>query len=71
MKNRIQTFIDNTKPTLELYNTFGKVYPIDASGGINQIFKATKRALLPNLIFIYGPPVDKKCCLAKFLECRL
>jgi len=57
LKNRIANFIANTSPTLELYNTFGKVYPIDATGGVNEIFEATKEALIPNIIYIYGPPV--------------
>ena len=57
LKNRIQVFMDNTLPVLELYNTFGKVHDIDATGGINEILECTKMALLPNLTFIYGPPV--------------
>ena len=70
LTNRIKNFLESTGPTLALYNTFGKVHPIDASGGIAQIQQATKDALLPNLCFIYGPPVSVQCKLAKFLQNR-
>ena len=70
LKNRIKNFCDSTGPTLALYNTFGKVYPINATGSIQEIFEATKQALLPNLCFIYGPPVKMQCKLAEFLKSR-
>jgi UMP-CMP kinase len=68
IKNRIQVFFDNTTPTLYLYNIFGKVFKIDAIGSINAVYNLTKQALLPNLTFLYGPPVDDQTKLAKFLE---
>lgn len=41
LKNRIANFVASTGPTIALYNTFGKVYPINACGGINEIYEAT------------------------------
>jgi len=38
IKNRIQVFFDNTKPTLDLYNKFGKVHTINALGSINEVY---------------------------------
>ena len=38
IKNRIQVFFDNTEPTLDLYNKFGKVHTIDALGSINEVY---------------------------------
>jgi adenylate kinase family enzyme len=32
---RIDAFIKATEPTLNLYKTFGKVYPVDASRSID------------------------------------
>jgi len=71
LKNRIANFVASTTPTINLYNTFGKVYPIDACGGINEIFAATKEALLPNIIYLYGPPIGQNRQLAEFLQDRL
>jgi hypothetical protein len=50
--------MDNTIPVLSLYNTFGKVHNIDATGSINNILTATRDALRPNLTLVYGPPVN-------------
>ncbi len=67
---RIEAFTKDTEPTLEMYRTFGKVYPVNALGTIDQVYAATKEALLPNLTFIFGPPVDDVCKLACFLKNR-
>lgn len=47
IKNRIQKFFDESVPVVDFYRKFGKVRTIDASGGIGEVYAATKQALMP------------------------
>ena len=49
LKKRFNAYNEQTKPVLELYQKFGKVRKIDASGDINDVYKLTKQALLPEI----------------------
>jgi len=47
IKKRIQNYFDQTLPVVDYYKKFGKVNEIDATGGIAEVYAATKRAVLP------------------------
>lgn len=46
-KKRIDEFNTRTRPVVDFYNRFGKIRFIDAKGEVNEIYNATKEALLP------------------------
>ena len=47
IKKRIQHFVDYTVPVIEYYSKIGKVRRIDASGDVNDIYEATRKAIIP------------------------
>jgi len=48
-----------------MYKKFGKVRTIDASGSINEVYKQTKEALLPEVYFLIGPMGSGKTTIGK------
>lgn len=47
IKKRVQNFFDNTIPVIDYYNKIGKVRRIDATGEVNDIYEATRQAIIP------------------------
>jgi len=64
---RFRAFNEQTKPVVDLYEKFGKVRRIDASGDIPEVFELTKLALLPQVSFMLGPKCSGKTTLGKAL----
>ena len=67
IKNRVEVFFESTKPVLDVYWRLGKVANINGIGEIDQIYENVKKAIVPNLIFLYGAPVTGKSTIAKLI----
>jgi adenylate kinase family enzyme len=65
IRNRIQVFYDSTQPVLDTYWRLGKVAMINGLGEIEDIYENVKKAIVPNLIFLYGAPCTGKSTVAK------
>lgn len=65
IKNRIEVFNESTQPVLDVYWRLGKVAMINGLGEIEEIYENVKRAIVPNLIFLYGAPSTGKSTVAK------
>jgi adenylate kinase family enzyme len=55
---------------VELYKKFGKVHHIDASQSIVKVYEETRKAVLPQVHFILGPPKSGKKSLGNGLAER-
>jgi adenylate kinase len=55
LKKRFKSYNEQTKPVLDLYSRFGKVRKIDASRDVNDVYKLTKQALVPEIFLLIGP----------------
>ena len=53
-----------------MYTRLGKVKHIDASKSVNEVFLATKKAMLPEIFFMIGPKGSGKSTIAKELANR-
>jgi adenylate kinase family enzyme len=60
LKNRLRAFKECSRPVVELYSKFGKVRHIDASQSINKVYEETRKAVLPEVMFMVGPPKSGK-----------
>jgi adenylate kinase family enzyme len=47
IKKRVQNYFDQSYPVVEYYSRFGKVFKIDATGDVGQVYEQTKNAILP------------------------
>ena len=70
IKKRVQNYFDTSYPVVEYYQKFGKVRKIDATGGISEVYKQTKEAILPQTMFILGPKASGKTIIAQNLAER-
>jgi adenylate kinase family enzyme len=70
LRKRLQAFNDSSKPVVDLYNKFGKVRHIDASQSIATVYDETRRAVIPEVFFIIGPPKSGKKNLGQALAER-
>jgi Cdc6-like AAA superfamily ATPase len=70
LKKRLRNFNDLSKPVVDMYAKFGKVKHIDASKSVNEVFEATKKAMLPEIFFMIGPKGSGKSSVAKKLGDR-
>lgn len=70
LRKRLQAFNDSSKPVVDLYNKFGKVRHIDASQSIAAVYEETRRAVLPEVFFMIGPPKSGKKNLGQSLAER-
>jgi len=60
IRKRLQTFVDESKPVVEMYKSLGKVREVDGSGDQIEVFKATRKAMLPQVSWIIGPKMSGK-----------
>lgn len=67
LRKRFNTYNEQTRPVIDLYRKFGKVRTIDGSGNINEVYQATKKALLPEVYFLVGPKASGKSIVGKHL----
>jgi UMP-CMP kinase len=47
IKKRVQNYYEASYPVVEYYQRFGKVFKIDALGGIMDVYRITKAAVIP------------------------
>jgi hypothetical protein len=70
IKKRLQTFVDESKPVVDMYERFGKVREVDGSGDPIEVFKATRKAMLPQVTWIVGPKISGKTTIGNMLAYR-
>jgi len=70
ISKRLATFHEQTDQTVNFYKQFGKVRDINAEHDPDEVYRLTREALLPNLIFFYGPPASGQNTVAEAL-CKL
>ena len=70
LKKRLRNFNELSKPVVEMYAKLGKVKHIDASKSVNEVFEATKKAMLPEIYFMIGPKGSGKSIVSKTLGAR-
>jgi len=70
IKKRVQNFFDNTIPVIDYYNKIGKVRRIDATGEVNDIYEATRQAIIPQIMFVIGPKACGKTTIATNMASR-
>ena len=70
LRNRLKAFQECSSPVVDLYEKFGKVRRIDASEGINSVYEATKKAILPQIFFMIGSAKAGKSTLSNALAER-
>jgi adenylate kinase family enzyme len=70
LKKRLKAFQDLSKPVVELYAKFGKVRTIDASFPIEEVYKKTREAMLPQIFWMIGPKCSGKTALGSALADR-
>lgn len=70
IKKRVQAYFDQSVPVIEFYQKFGKVFKIDATVGISEVYQQTKNAVIPQTTFIIGPKCSGKSTLASKLAQR-
>ena len=59
-----------SKPVVELYQKFGKVRWIDATGDIPTVYEKTRNAMLPQVFFMIGPHGSGKTTAGNILSER-
>ena len=57
-------------PVVEYYQKFGKVHKIDATGDVSTVYAATKKAVIPQVMFIVGPKTSGKTTICDSLAPR-
>lgn len=70
LKRRLQTFNDVSKPVVELYAKFGRVRFIDASQSIDEVYRKTREAVLPQVFWLVGPKCSGKTAIGGALAER-
>ena len=70
LKKRLRNFNEISKPVVDMYAKLGKVKHIDAGKPVNEVFEATKRAMLPQVFFMIGNNGSGKSTIAKSLASR-
>jgi len=70
IRKRLQTFVDESKPVVEMYKSLGKVREVDGSGDQIEVFKATRKAMLPQVSWIIGPKMSGKTVVGNCLASR-
>jgi len=49
IRARITTYNNETKPVIDFYNKFGKVYEVDANKDVNEVYAQTRSCVLPQV----------------------
>lgn len=70
LRKRLKAFQESSRPVVDLYKKFGKVRQIDASQSIAKVYEETRKAVLPQVHFILGPPRSGKKTLGQKLAER-
>lgn len=70
IKTRVQNYFDQSMPVVDYYKQFGKVRHIDATGSIADVYAQSKKAVLPQCMFILGPKASGKTTIGKAISAR-
>ena len=70
IKKRVQNYFDQSYPVVEYYNKFGKVRRVDATGDVNDVYAETKKAIIPQTMFLIGPKACGKSTIARNMADR-
>jgi UMP-CMP kinase len=70
IEKRLQTYINESAPVIEMYKRFGKVSEVDGSGDQIEVFRETRKAMLPQVSWMIGPKVSGKSELGRRLAER-
>lgn len=54
-------------PVIKFYDNFGKVHKICGDGDVNEVYKMTRKCVLPQVSFMTGPTGSGKSVLGKKL----
>lgn len=63
INKRLQTYEEQSKPVVEMYQKFGIVREVDGSGDTQSVWRATREAMLPQVVFLNGPMCAGKTTL--------
>jgi adenylate kinase len=63
INKRLQTYEEQSKPVVEMYQKFGIVREVDGSGDTQSVWRATREAMLPQVVFLNGPMCSGKTTL--------
>ncbi len=69
-KKRIEEFNLKTRPVVDFYQRFGKIRFINGAAEVNQVYNATKEALLPQVDCLFGASGSGKSTIAEVLAQR-
>lgn len=70
LRNRLSAFHAESLPVVELYDKYGRVRHIDAGQSINAVYEQTRKAVLPEISFMVGPPKSGKRRIGRALAER-
>ena len=70
IKKRVTTYFEQTMPVVTYYKQFGKVSEISALGSISEVYAQTKKAILPQCMFLLGPKASGKSKIGNQLAQR-
>lgn len=70
IKTRVQNYFDQSLPVVDFYKKFGKVRHIDATGSISEVYAQSKRAVLPQCMFVLGPKASGKSTIGAAMAKR-
>lgn len=70
IQRRVDTYFAQTLPVVDYYKQFGKVHHIDATGTIDEVYAQTKKAILPQCLFLMGPKASGKTTIGGDLAKR-
>jgi len=65
INKRLKTYEEQSKPVVEMYEKFGIVREIDGSHDTQTVWRATREAMLPQVVFMAGPMCSGKSSLGK------
>jgi adenylate kinase family enzyme len=60
---RLRTYNEQSRPVVEMYKKFGKVREVDGAGDVLEVWKMTRKAMLPQVSFIIGSNASGKTTL--------
>ena len=70
IKMRVKNYFEMSVPVVDYYKQFGKVREIDATGSIAEVYAQTKKAILPQCMFLLGPKASGKSRIGDQLSQR-
>jgi adenylate kinase family enzyme len=70
IKKRVQAYFDSSLPVIGHYKKFGKVHHINALGTIEEVYAATRKAIIPEVMWLLGAKASGKTTVGHQLATR-